>query len=333
MTIDGLSDTPRLGTTLFSFTREYLAGEWSLTQCMQAAASLGDEHNVEILDAEHITSYPKLSSTAERAFRSAVDDSGVRLSLYGHEVEYGWVFGQPFDHDRMVEVVVEAMEIASRLGFPMFRANMPKPELLQRLLPHAERLDLDLVVELHAQTIESPDIQALLTAFDDWQSPRVGFLQDLGSFTSKVPRAFLEYKANTGVSDAVLDLIEQGYREGRPKEDVLAEIRALGEDTLAIETTNECFAMFVRTNPDTLTGVGSYLRHVHTKFYEIIDGEEPCIPYPEIIARLKEMGFNGILSTEWTGFNFIDESVALQQVRAQQQMIRRLWQVSGHVQR
>jgi sugar phosphate isomerase/epimerase len=325
MTTDEITNPPRLGATIFSFTREYVKREWSLVECMRAVASLGDGQHLEILDSQHISSYPSLSPEAEREFRDAVDASGVRLTVYGHEVEHGWIAGRPFDADTLVDHVVDAMRIASRLGFRMFRANMPSPALLQRLLPHADDLGLDLVVELHSHTIESPDIQELLAAFDTWNSPRVGFLQDLGAFTTTVPRAFLNYKAATGVPLEILAVVDEGYREGRSKQDVLAEVRALGGDALAIETANECFAMFVRTAPETLSSLGPYLRHVHTKFYEMIDGEEPCIPYPEIISRLKGMGYEGVLSSEWTGFNFIERPVALDQIRDQQSMVSRLW--------
>jgi sugar phosphate isomerase/epimerase len=316
---------PHLGATIFSFTREYLSGEWSLIDCMRAVASLGDGQYLEILDSQHIRSYPALSAETEREFRDAVAGSGVRLSMYGHEVEHGWVAGRPFSADRLVELVVESMEIASRLGFPMFRANMPSSALMQRLLPHAERLGLDLLVELHSHTIESPDIQELLTAFDRWQSPRVGLLQDLGSFTRTVPRAFVEYKARSGVPGALLEIMEQGYNAGRPKAEVVDEIRGLGGDALAIETANECFAMFVRTSPTTITQLGPYLRHVHTKFYDIVDGEEPSIPYREIMAEFAAIGYDGIFSSEWTGFNFIDGADALGQIRAQQAMVTLLW--------
>ncbi|MGP3533254.1 sugar phosphate isomerase/epimerase family protein [Microbacterium sp. RD1] len=315
----------RLGATIFSFTREYLSREWSLEDCARAVASLGEGQYLEILDSQHISSYPVLTPEAEDGFRSAIDASGVGLSVYGHEVEYGWVAGHPFDDDRIVELVVQSMEIASRLGFPMFRANMPTPALLERLLPHADRLDLDLVIELHSHTIESPDIQELVGAFERWDSPRVGLLQDLGSFTERVPAAFLEYKAKTGVPADLLEILAAGYNGGREKADVLDEIRARGGDALAVETANECFAMFVRTSPRTIRGLGRHLRHVHTKFYEMIDGDEPCIPYPQIMREIRDLGFSGVFSTEWTGFNFIDEPVALDQIRAQQAMVARLW--------
>jgi sugar phosphate isomerase/epimerase len=315
----------KLGTTMFSFTREFLTDDWTLTDCFRAARSLGDGQRVEILDAQHIRSYPQLTADVEREFLTAAEATGVRLSLFGHEVDLGWIAGRPFDDDKIVEVVVRAMEMAARLGFPMFRANMPSPELLHRLLPHADRLDLQLLVELHGQRIDAPETQALIAAFDAWESPRVGVLQDLGAFTATVPRAFLEYKSRTGVPDDLLVVIAEGYRDGRPKADVLRELQARGADALAVETANECFAMFVRTAPQALAALGGHVRHVHTKFYEMVDGEEPCIPYAEIFAQLKAMDFNGILSSEWTGFNFIEEPVALQQLRAHQAMVRRLW--------
>lgn len=317
-----------LGATIFSFTREYLSGEWSLADCARAVASLGEDEYLEILDSQHISSYPRLSPDAEREFRTAVDDAGVRLSVYGHEVEFGYVAGRPFDDDQLVELVVDSMVIAATLGFPMFRANMPSPALFERLLPHAERLDLDLVVELHGHTIESPDIQELVVAFDRWQSPRVGLLQDLGSFTTRVPAAFLRYKAATGVPEELLAILERGYNSGTDKVDVVDELRARGGDALAIETANECFAMFVRTDPSTIAQLGRHLRHVHTKFYDMVGGDEPCIPYPQIMREFAAIGYDGVFSSEWTGFNFIDEPVALSQLRAHHAMVTRLWAAS-----
>ena len=321
--------TTRLGATLFSFTREYLSGEWSLEDCMRAVASLGEGQAVEILDAQHIATYPRLSAESAQTFRVAAADAGVRLSLFGHEVDLGWIDGQPFDDDRIVAVVVQAMEMAAQLGFALFRANMPNPELLRRLLPDAERLGLQLVVELHTQRIDAPETQALIAAFDDWQSPHVGFLPDLGAFTIQVPRAFIAYKAGTGVPERALQIIEQGYNDGRPKGDVAAELRALTTDPLTIETMNECFSMFGRTAPEQLGDLGGHVRHVHTKFYEMIDGEEPCIPYAAVLAELRRMGFTGVLSSEWTGFNFIEAPIVLDQLKAHQEMVARLWQATA----
>ena len=45
----------------------------------------------------------------------------------------------------------------------------------------------------------------------------------------------------------------------------------------------------------------------------------------EILREIRDLGFEGVFSTEWTGFNFIDEPVALDQIRAQQDMVARLW--------
>jgi sugar phosphate isomerase/epimerase len=319
---------PRLGATLFSFTREYASGAWSLRDCIERLASLAGEQHLEIVAGQSLSSYPILTGECEREFKDAVEATGVRLCCYDADVDLGWIKGKPFSDARITELLVSNMEIARRLGFPLFRVNAATPALLDRLLPHAERLDLDIVVELHAKTIETPEMQELLALFDRRATSRLGFLQDLGSYTLAVPRAFVEYKANAGVPREIVSAVVSGYLEGRTREEVTEQVVALGGDALSVSTLNECFSMFKRTSPATLAAVMPHLRHVHAKFYEIIDGSEPCIPYPEIIEQLSAAGYAGVLSSEYGGFQFIDRPIAYEQLQAHHELIRRLWRTS-----
>ena len=75
-------------------------------------------------------------------------------------------------------------------------------------------------------------------------------------------------------------------------------------------------------------GAAATAFHIHAKFYEIDDsGNEPAIPYDEIIPVLVEGGYNGHLSSEYEGQRHIEDAFpvdAREQVRRQHAMFERL---------
>jgi hypothetical protein len=84
--------------------------------------------------------------------------------------------------------------------------------------------------------------------------------------------------------------------------------------------------MFHRTSPSTIDQVLPRLAHVHAKFFGIDEhGEEPTIPYADILTRLRDGGFAGALCSEYLSWQAADETDSFDQVRAHHAMMRRLW--------
>ena len=68
-----------------------------------------------------------------------------------------------------------------------------------------------------------------------------------------------------------------------------------------------------------------YTRHIHGKFYFVNeDGIEPSIPYPALMALLKETKYTGTISAEWEGQAFTEEAIGFQQVIAWHKMCNQL---------
>jgi hypothetical protein len=297
-----------LGVTLFSFTREFWLRQWSLEDCLAKVASLGPGQALELIGAQSLPGYPHVSAETERAFRAAVERHGLVPTCYG-------AYHEP------AELLETELALARRLGFPLLRLNTATPELIERLLPAAERAGVRIVVELHNKPIGSPEMQALLALFDRLQSPHVGFLQDLGAIMHRVPETFALAAAGVGLAPPVVAAIVDGWNAGGSVEQTRARVAEEGGGPVGATWAHMCHSMFVRTAPETLDAVLPHLAHVHAKFFGIVDGEEPAIPYAEILERLA--GYDGALVSEYSGLH-PTATDSLTQVRAHQDMLRRL---------
>src|SRR4051812_45693320 len=159
MTIDR---GPRLGVTLFSFTREYYLRQWRIEDCLAKAAALGGRQELEIIGAQSLRGYPRLRPEVERDVRSAIERHGLVPSCYGSYVERGRSPRRTATTEEAVALLEAELDIARRLGFPVVRLQTATPDVLRRLLPAAERAGIRIVVELHQLTIETPPMQAVL---------------------------------------------------------------------------------------------------------------------------------------------------------------------------
>jgi sugar phosphate isomerase/epimerase len=306
--------TARLGLTLFSFTREFWLRQWTLEDCLARAAELGDEIALELVGAQSLPSYPQLTPADERALRDAIERHGLVPTCYGAHVERGRVPGRVASLDDTVAIIEDEIAIAVRLGFGLVRLQTATAALLERLEPAAERAGVQVVVELHARPITTPEMQEAHALMERLQTPHLGFILDLGAIMTRVPQSFLELGRREGVPDAVIESTRDAWEAGAPLPPTdNGWVRA-------------CWSMFHRTDVDTIDQVLPHLAHVHAKFFGIDEhGEEPTIPYEAILGRLRDGGFAGALSSEYLSWRAADETDSFEQVRAHHAMMRRLW--------
>src|SRR3954469_18488436 len=78
--------------------------------------------------------------------------------------------------DEEYEFTVAQFRSARALGFPLVRIQSAKPELIRRLMPVAEDLDLTLGWEIHAPLgPNSPKVVEIRELYEEIGSPRLGF--------------------------------------------------------------------------------------------------------------------------------------------------------------
>ncbi len=89
--------------------------------------------------------------------------------------------GRRRDRDMTPDEEFEFSELlfrgAKRLGFPLVRIQSAKPDLLRRLLPVAEELELKLAYEIHAPMgPNAPEIVKVRDVYAELDSPLLGFV-------------------------------------------------------------------------------------------------------------------------------------------------------------
>jgi sugar phosphate isomerase/epimerase len=316
---------PRLGLTLFSFTREFWLRQWTLEECLARAGRLGDDIALELVGAQSLPSYPQLTADDECDLRESIARHGLIPTCYGAHIERGRVPGRVASLDETVEIVEREIDIAVRLGFPLVRLQTATAAILERLLPSAERAGVRVVVELHARPITTPEMQEALALMERLQTPHLGFILDLGAIMTRVPSSYLELGRREGVPESLVELTRDSWEAGASLDDALGAASRSAAPS-AIGWVRACWSMFHRTDPSTIDQVLAHLAHVHAKFFGIDEhGEEPTIPYDAILARLRDGGFTGALSSEYLSWRQADETDSYDQVARHHAMMSRLW--------
>ena len=165
-----------LGTTLFSLTPDFRAGE-TTTSILQRVAGAGCGPALEVIGHQAWRGFPAVSADDERAFRDAVDRLGlepVSLGVYPHPFRRP---GAPAGIDEMAEDLTAQLETAKRLGFRIARTHLGlDPALIRRVATEADRLGVALTFEVQGTaTPDAPAVVDVLALQQETGSPYLGF--------------------------------------------------------------------------------------------------------------------------------------------------------------
>jgi sugar phosphate isomerase/epimerase len=225
------------------------------------------------------------------------------------------------------------LEAARILGFPVVRVGSDvTTEALERFLPSAERAKVKIGIELHSPvTVDSPKVQAFRELFDRVQSPYLGFIPDFGASMTGIPPGILKSFRKDGVAPEIVDLLPEVWQKDTDIGSKLAEFveraKGLGGSDTTISKLTIALRLFGRENPRAWLEIVPQTVHIHGKFYEHDEaGNEPVVPYAEIIEVLVEGGYNGFMSLEWEGHIWEDEVDAFTIVKRQHDLCQRLLQ-------
>jgi len=322
---------PGLGVMLFSLGGEFWQRRLSLAGCLEAVASLGPDQGIELIGAQSLGSYPAVSPEEIHEFRAAVDRTGVVPVSYCAYLERARSRFRALSPVEALPLVEQEITTARALGFPMVRVNTATPEVLRALAPLAERTGVELVVELATEPRTDASAAALLEELDRLACPMLGVIQDFSAFVHAVPEPFLADAAAGGTPVEALHAITAVWSAGRPVSDAVEAVLSLpglsaAERGPAVQSAHITFALFPRGEAAGLADVLPHLRHVQAKFFALgPDGTEPCIPYAELLATLRDGGYAGRIHSEFEGFLWDDDLDALDQLARHQADVVRLW--------
>jgi hypothetical protein len=324
---------PRLGVTLYSFTRDFHAGRYTFEDLIVKAAELGLGPGLEVIGFQSFRGFPRVPAEVEKRFLSLVDEHGWELSCLDGNVDVAVRSDRLLDEDEIVAYLETQLETAGRLGFPVLRIQLAAtPAVVERLLPTAERLDVKLGMEIHApETVRSPWVLALRELYERLESPYLGFIPDFGASTRGISPSVYETFRAKGVSDALLSEIaarwdELGTRQFEAHEEIGSFIglaHSMGAGDHAVNLAVFAVGIHGHQDPRAWAEILPDVVHVHGKFFEIRDdGREPVVPIEELIDVLVEGGYSGYISSEYEGWHWNTDADAFEMVAREQALMR-----------
>lgn len=324
-------DPFKLGLTLYSASAEFRAGWYDFDGLLDRVADLGIGPGIEIVASQVLPTYPVVSDEFLNTWRAAFDRHGFDASSFGANLDMGRRRDRDMTPDEEFEFSELMFQGAKKLGFPLVRIQSAKPELLRRLLPVAERLELKLAYEIHAPM--GPNHEAILKVRDTYaelDSPLLGFVADFSSTMHSMSPTLLRAVQRAGLDDEALDTLQRIWATDATmrerQEEFIGYLKGRDFDPGRLGSfAHLAFNMHGHVDPREWADIMPQIMHVHAKFYDIDEsGQEPAIDYPEHVRVFVEGGYRGYWSSEWEGHAFAElgEVDPLLLVRRQHDLIR-----------
>jgi sugar phosphate isomerase/epimerase len=289
-----------LGVTFHSFTSEWVSYVWSFEDLMYNAAQLGG--GVEIVGPAHHRDFPHVPDEFVATFTSSVRRNGLTPTSYGSYADPFMRWDRDLTADELVAYTLPQLHGAARLGFPIVRLQNFAAEVVERLLPTAEKLGIRMGYELHVPLdLDSERTRFLVEQINRIDSPYLGLIPDAGIFARSVTQARLAHGEALGLSTAqvaeVVDLWRsRGTRE--QSEELIARFKVSPQAT---EWAERIWGSFGHSDPADLKHIFRHVIHVHGKFYSMRDGDEPDIRFRDLVFALLDNGYQGWISSEYEG--------------------------------
>jgi len=326
------ADDPfQLGLTLYSASAEFRAGWFDFDGLLDRVAALGIGPGIEIVASQVVPTYPHVSDDFVATWRAAFDRHGFDASSFGANLDMGKRRDRDMTPDEEFEFSELMFQGAKKLGFPLVRIQSAKPELLRRLLPVAEKLDLKLAYEIHAPMGPNADpILKVRETYAELDSPLLGFVADFSSTMHAMSPTLLRAVRRAGLDDEAVERLQQVWATDASmrerQEEFIAYLRGRDFDPGRLGAfAHLAFNMHGHVDPREWADIMPQILHVHAKFYDIDEhGQEPAIDYPEHVRVFVENGYRGYWSSEWEGHAFAElgEVDPLLLVRRQHDLIR-----------
>ncbi len=318
----------KLGITLYSFTKEYCQGLMSLEDCIHTAKELGAE-GFEIVATQMIPSYPYVSDKFLGEFKSMCQYYDIEPVCYGANMDRGMWYHRDLSLDQMVEMAINDLKSANRLGTNVIREQyLLPPEGLVKLAPYAEDFGIHVGIEIHnPETPNTPIMREYLQAIKESGSSYIGFVPDFGCFATKPNKPHWDQAIKNGGNLTLMEKARDMRYADVPYEEARQELIRLGAGNIELAELQEFYAFlqFRKTCDAELKGLCEiipYCFHMHGKFHYLYENlEEASIPYKQILDTLKELDYNGYIVSEYEDH---ESGNAVEMTRRHQAMMRKI---------
>ncbi len=214
----------RLGTTLFSLTNEFHSLQYTFEELVAKVGALGLGPGLEVIGFQSFRGFPQVSDEFADRFKALLAENNLVPTCLAINADVAIRRGQKMSTDESVRYHEPQIRAAAKLGFPIARYQYAAgPEVIERLVPLAEELEVVLGLEVHApHKVDSPTMLAFREMYERVRSPFLGFIPDFGASARKVPRGLLQVLRSRGGSDELIQVALEIWREetGTPPEKI-----------------------------------------------------------------------------------------------------------------
>lgn len=304
----------KLGTTLYSLTNEFHQLKYGFEDLVREVAKRGLGPGLEIVGFQSIRTFPSVTDEFADNFAALIDETGLELSCLSINADATINRDRPMTMAESVAYHEQQICSAAKLGFPVARFQYAaSPEVIERLAPLAEKLEVKLGLEIHApHSIHHPDVVGYREMYERVGSPYLGFIPDFGASSRAVPKCYIDYFKWRGISDEMIQTaLEIWHEDMEPfvrRAKYLKWTADNGKDEVAAVEVAVVFNLFSRQPLENWLELMPQTVHVHGKFFAVDEnGEDNSIDYASIIPLFVCGGYRGYISSEWEGHQVSDD--------------------------
>ena len=319
----------RRGVSLYSFQEEMFLGQMTVEDCVAFAASIGAT-GIEVLPEQNMPTFPDISDAEIVRWHAMLDRHGAHFTAYDMFLDTKRRKDRLMTDDEQVESIVRDLTLCNRLGIRTMRVLVfVRPDILEACVPHAERLDVHMGVEVHAPwNLDHAWILRTIEVADRLGTQHLGILPDMGIFMKHYPPAFRARFEREGARPHVAQFIVDSHEAKIMAEYTIYDVAVTMQGNPAEVRMAETLRHAPYANPKRIGDYAPYFRHIQAKFYEMdADCTDPSIAYDEVIRELVRVGWQGTLSSEYEGNRWIQDAGPVdsrEQVRRQHVMFERM---------
>ena len=317
------------GISLYSFQEEMFLGRMSVEDVVAFGASIG-AHGIEILPEQNMPTFPNITDQQIGEWQDMLARHGAHFTCYDMFLDTKRRKDRLMSDEEQVESIQRDLVLCNRLGIKAMRILIfVRPDILEKCVPLAEKLDVHMGVEVHAPWyLDHAWILRTIEVADRLKTKHLGILPDMGIFMKHYPPAFRARFERQGARPEVTQFIVDQHEQKVMCEYTIYEVAVKMQGNKAEVAMAETLRHAPYANPKRIADFAPYFRHIQAKFYEMNeDYTDPALAYVEVIPELVKAGWEGTLSSEYEGNRWIQdvhEVDSREQVRRQHVMFERL---------
>ncbi len=315
------------GVATYSYQEEVMAGTMDCEAVIRDISDIG-AYGFELIAEMLVPRFPNPPSQWVDQWHGWIETYGVRPVGYTQFIDTMRTFTHDLTVEEGVQTMLRDIKLAKLLGIPHIRALIGTPvEIIEATLPHLEKHDIWLGVELHYPIrIDSPLVDYLRRIAE--KSAHFGFVPDFGIFQDKPnPFARDQLVRNGALTRDAALYIEDAWARGTDQAAVVAQLGKMQAGPGAAGYAAGVYRINP-VNPRDLLPIMKYCRHIHGKTWGLDeDCNDPAIDLSQVIPTLKSGGYNGVIATEYEGQRLVQDIQpfsAVEMVRRHHVLLRRL---------